>query len=111
LELSNHGLFSPRKCNEILDACKNVNATIAREYLGREDGRLFYEKPPDPDGPWEPYPGLSLEKAEEIIQFIFKKQPDLAVRLYDALTGTISDEPYLKEAKDILLPPLRNLIP
>jgi len=106
----NHGLFSPGKCREILTACENVNTKIAREYLGREDGRLFYEQPPDPDEPWEPYPGLSQEKAEEIVSFLFDKTPQLTVRLYHALTKAVSDEPYLQKAKEILLPPLSNVI-
>lgn len=111
LAFRNYGLFSPRKCREILAACENVNTKIAREYLGREDGRLFYEQPPDPDEAWEPYPGLSVEKAEEIVHFLFEKQPDLAVRLYHALTEAVSDEPYLQKAKEILLPPLSNVTP
>ena len=111
LAFRNHGLFSPCKRWEILAACENVNNTIAREYLGRENGRLFYVQPPNPDELWEPYPGLSLEKAEEIIRFIFKKQPDMAVRLYHALKEAVSDEPYLQNAKEILLTPLSKVIP
>lgn len=110
LAFRNHGLFSPRKCREILAACENVNIKIAREYLGREDGRLFYEQPPDPDEPWEPYPGLSKEKAEEIVNFLFDKTPQLTVRLYHALTEAVSEEPYLQKAKEILIPPLTKVI-
>lgn len=111
LAFRNHGLFSPRKCREILAACENVNTKIAREYLGREDGRLFYEQLPDQDEPWKPYPGLSQEKAEEIVNFLFDKTLQLTVRLYHALTEAVSDEPYLQKAKEILLPPLSNVIP
>jgi hypothetical protein len=106
-----HDLFPPSKCLEILTDCEKVNSKIAREYLNREDGRLFFEPLPDPDEPWVPYPGLSKENAEEIVDFLFDKNPKLTVRLYHSLTEAKPDGPYLQDAKEILLPPLSKLIP
>jgi hypothetical protein len=106
-----HNLFPPSKCLEILNDCEKVNTKIAREYLGREDGRLFFDPLPDEDKAWEPYPGLSEETAEEIVNFLFDKNAQLTVRLYKALTEAKSDEPYLQEAKEILIPPLSKLSP
>ena len=34
---------------QILRRCDEINAEIARTYLGRSDGKLFYDKEPDPD--------------------------------------------------------------
>jgi len=43
---SDHSALSTAQRLEILDASQEINATIARSYLGREDGKLFFE--PDP---------------------------------------------------------------
>jgi hypothetical protein len=104
-------LFSPSKCLKILTDCEKVNSKIAREYLGREDGRLFFDPLPDPDEPWEPYTELSEETAEEIVNFLFDKNAQLAVRLYKSLAEAKSNEPYLQEAKEILIPPLSKITP
>lgn len=110
IALHEHELFSPRKRREILDACENVNSKIAREYLGREDGRLFYEQPPDPDEPWEPYPGLSKEITEKIVKFLFDKNAQLTIKLYKILSEADSEEPNLQKAKEIILPLLAECI-
>ena len=55
-------MLSPRQRISILETYDEMNTTIAREYLGRKDGKLFYEPWPDPDEPWEPYEGLTVEK-------------------------------------------------
>ncbi len=104
------GLFAPQKCCEVLAKCEEVNRTIAREYLGREDGRLFYDEPPAADESWEPYPGLSEEKAEDIIRFIFENNPQLAQRLYRAFAEAEGSDPYLLEAKRVLLPSLQKVL-
>jgi hypothetical protein len=55
-------LFSPAQRLEILKANTEGMSHIARKYLGREDGRLFYEPWPSTDDAWQPYGGLTLEK-------------------------------------------------
>jgi hypothetical protein len=45
---------------------------IAREYLGREDGRMFYEPPPDKSD-FRPYPGLTPEKIAQINGYLHYK--------------------------------------
>lgn len=40
---------------------------IAREYLGRTDGRLFYEPIPDPDMPWQK---VKPPRPEEIVESV-----------------------------------------
>ncbi len=51
----NYPVFSPRQRLKIIREYANENAAIAREYLGREDGKLFYEPLPDLDEDWQSY--------------------------------------------------------
>jgi hypothetical protein len=55
-------LLSPQQRRDIIAFFEESNAKVAREYLGRSDGRLFYAPLPDLQEPWEPYEGLTLEK-------------------------------------------------
>ena len=65
-------LLSPQQRREIIAKYEESNTKVAREYLGREDGRLFYAPLPDPDEPWEPYEGLTVEKVVPILtQMVF----------------------------------------
>lgn len=61
IDRKKYSLFSPKWRRETLQHFEENNARIAREFLNRADGRLFYEPLPDQDGVWEPYPGLSQE--------------------------------------------------
>ncbi|MFA5268683.1 MAG: sulfotransferase domain-containing protein [Methanoregula sp.] len=54
--------LAPKIRIEILNHYEPSNQQFAREYLGREDGRLFYAPWPDPSEPWEPYQGLTPEE-------------------------------------------------
>jgi len=59
-------LLSPQQRREIIAHYADSNAKVAREYLGREDGRLFYAPLPNLDEPWEPNKGLTVEKVVPI---------------------------------------------
>lgn len=61
-----YSLLSPEQRIEILNKYEPMNINIAKEYLGRENGKLFYEPWPDPNEPWEPYEGLTVEKVVPI---------------------------------------------
>lgn len=54
-------LLSPQQRHDIAERFSESNEKVAREYLGRKDGRLFYAPLPDLDEPWEPYNGLTVE--------------------------------------------------
>lgn len=56
------GLFTNTERRRFLNFHEEGNAFLAREYLGREDEKLFYDEIEE----YEPYPGLSLERAKEI---------------------------------------------
>jgi len=67
------GFMSPAERLEYLKRHKEINQTIAREYLNRENGRLFHDLWPESDDAWEPYRGLSLEEYVKIntqIQYV-----------------------------------------
>jgi len=58
--------LSPAARRELLLAHEEGNAAVARDSLGRDDGRLFAEPwPADADG-WEPYPGFTPDRATAI---------------------------------------------
>ena len=67
-------VLSAKRAKEILDYCEEDNSKIAREYLGREDGILFYDKRREEK---DDYPGLSLQAALDISReliFILKNK-------------------------------------
>ena len=59
-------LLPPKARHAILDYYEESNRNVAREYLGRADGRLFYD-PRRPAGPHEPYPGLTVAELAPIV--------------------------------------------
>ena len=59
---------------EILELCEEFNAKVAREFLGRNDGILFREPWPAPDGPWPSNEGLTTEKLVPILMQILLHQ-------------------------------------
>lgn len=68
-------MLSPQlRCELIAENASDYRA-IARRYLGRPDGRLFYDAEPDPDAPWVPPPSLSAEELlQETIQALETRQ-------------------------------------
>ncbi|MHC4266332.1 MAG: hypothetical protein ACYSUK_10425 [Planctomycetota bacterium] len=58
--------LSPAKRLEILKKYEKNNQSIAHEFLGREDGKLFYDPLPSNSGPYT-QPQLTLEKVTPIL--------------------------------------------
>jgi hypothetical protein len=56
---SRQSILSPLRRLQLIEENAADYAYIAKEYLGREDGRLFYDPLPDPDEPWEPLKPLA----------------------------------------------------
>ena len=84
---------------------------IASEFLGRKDGRLFYDPLPDPNELWQPYPGLRPEKAEVISQFLYKRHPNMIKSVYQRLSSAeYEKKEYITEARDTLIPPLERVL-
>ncbi|MBT3199914.1 MAG: hypothetical protein HN350_08350 [Phycisphaerales bacterium] len=86
-------LLSPDQKRELCLQFEESNAEVARGYLGREDGRLFYESLPALDTPWEVYSGLRREKMGEIIVFWKNERPELIELLDKVLKSIPNDAP------------------
>jgi hypothetical protein len=52
---------------KIIQENKAEMREIARNYMGREDGTIFFEPMPSEDEDWRPYEGLTLEKFVPIV--------------------------------------------
>jgi hypothetical protein len=65
-----YSFLSPTERIAILNRYEESNQAIARDYLGREDGVLYYESWPSQDDPWEPYQGLNIERLVPILSRI-----------------------------------------
>lgn len=87
---------------QVLDAVAESNARIAREYLGREDGRLFLEAQPDSTNVSESVE-LCPERAADIAAHIRECDPEVA----ESLVKLIRDSrdatgPYHRQAVQLL---------
>lgn len=97
-----YSLLSPAQHRAICLAHEDQNSVIAREYMNRPDGRLFYENLPDISEPWQPYPGLSAEAVNEIADHIARRSPALAHRIAEAVTKAKSSKDRDAAAAQIL---------
>jgi hypothetical protein len=86
-------LLSPSQCLEMIQQYAESNEKIAREYLGRKDGRLFCDPLPDPNEPWKPYPGLlSKDDIKQISRLITEGDPEYATQLGRAIQINLKSE-------------------
>lgn len=68
-EQNSGALISPQLQLQLIEENTPDYEYIAREYLGREDGRLFYDPLPDQDTPWKaPKHPTFIEVIEQTIQ-------------------------------------------
>jgi hypothetical protein len=65
-----YSLISPRKRLEILNQYEPMNRYIARNFLMREDGRLFYEPWPSAEDHWNQSAGLTVEKMVPVFSYL-----------------------------------------
>ena len=81
---SSQSVLSPEQRLEIIDATRDSNEYIARQFLSRPDGRLFEEEEPQLDQAWD---GLDLdgEAAAQMTEYLRAREP----RLVDYLGGQI----------------------
>ncbi len=82
-----YGILSPKDRIALLERYELSNQLLAKEYLNREDGHLFYESWPSPDDNWEPYNGLNIETLTpiltKIIYSLYEKQNELDTQYRD----------------------------
>lgn len=62
-----YDLISSVERLELIKNNRPFESEIARVFMNREDGRVFYDPLPDPDDPQVTYPGLTMEIAMPII--------------------------------------------
>ncbi|WP_097012851.1 hypothetical protein [Pseudodesulfovibrio profundus] len=55
-------IFPPEMRKKVVEDCEELYQFIARDYMGRKDGRIFLDPLPSPDDAWEAYDGPPLEK-------------------------------------------------
>jgi len=70
---ADHNLISPATRLAIMKDCMSGNEKIAREFLGRTDGQLFYEVLPDTNADWQPYSGVPPDDVAKILAAMFRK--------------------------------------
>ncbi len=80
-----YSFLSPAERIFILKKYEATNKCIAREYLNRPDGVLFYEACPSQDEQWEPYQGLTVEKIVPIFTQVLYNMD----RKYNKASGNI----------------------
>lgn len=70
-------LLSPARRLQLIEQNAADYEYIAREYLGRPDGRLFYDPLPDPHEPWEPIKPLApWQIVEETVKALAENPQD-----------------------------------
>jgi len=60
-------LLPPVQRLGIIQKNRPFEEEIAKKFMGRKDGRIFYDPLPDSSEPWQPYEGLTLEKTIPIM--------------------------------------------
>ncbi len=76
-----YSLISPGKQIEILENYESSNQIIAKDYLNRENGVLFFEKYPDTRRPWEPFEPINLKQFIPLVMEILTNQEKRLLRL------------------------------
>lgn len=71
LETKYKYFLSPHERYEILNKLRDDHEKVAKEYMTTQDANIFLSYP-DIHEPWEKYPGLTKQKAEEISAFIYQ---------------------------------------
>jgi hypothetical protein len=99
-----YSLMSPVDRRKLIEYFNEANAVIARDYLGRPDGRLFYEPLPDTNEPWKPYPGLSVNQVRQIASYLAREDYRLSKQIGLAITQVFdTQDKYIQKAVSTLV--------
>jgi hypothetical protein len=103
-------LLSPAERLAMIERYADLNATIARTYLGRKDGRLFHDPLPNASDEWRPYPGLSRERAETITASLRQKNATLVDELRSRLRTPVQHFGMAaRQAMQVLIPAVEEV--
>jgi len=62
-----YALLSPEQRSALYQQNLPFETEIGKKFMGRESGVIFHDPEPDPAEDWQPYEGLTLEKAIPIL--------------------------------------------
>jgi hypothetical protein len=95
--LSSQALLSPSVRNDIIDHSSATNQLIARDYLGRKNGILFYDPLPDSGDRWASG-NLTGDDVKKINQHIARVSPELLPVLTEAIGKGLSSTDLLRSS-------------
>ncbi|MCC4288864.1 class I SAM-dependent methyltransferase [Vreelandella aquamarina] len=96
-------LISPQQAKKLLAQYEPGNQAIAKEFLGREDGKLFYEEVTE-DPNWKPFPGLTKEVAQTILQKMAELDKQALEQLYQLIMATSERKQEFVQSANFLMP-------
>jgi len=103
--LKTYPVFSPQKRLQLYDDYSQTYETIARRYLKRKNGRLFYDDSPDLSKEWHSYDELKQGDAQITNEFLGSHYPDqLAIIVKGILHAQFCQERESRLAAYKLLP-------
>lgn len=106
---STQSLLPAAARSHILACCSESNEAVARAYMHRSDGRLFYEAPPDESDDLAPAAGAG-EQALAITRYIQERDPALVRLLSGSVESVLaSDKRLHREAVNYFVPCLLAL--
>ena len=93
-------LFSPDTRLALLERHASLNATLAREFLERPDGRLFQDTSLDPNAPWAPLTPLAPSDQWDIFERLSPEGQAILTTLYRPARLANRGEPLLPHLPD-----------
>lgn len=96
-------LISPKVAKKLLAQYEPGNQAIAKEFLGREDGKLFYEEVSE-DPKWKPFPGLTKEVAQTILKKMAELDKQALEQLYQSIMATSERKQEFVQSANFLTP-------
>lgn len=102
-------LISPEQAKKLLAQYTSGNQAIAKEYLGREDERLFYEEVNE-DPNWKPFPGLTEEVAQKILAKMAELDREALEKLYQHIVSKVDKNIEFIHAANFLMPLLIKVL-
>ncbi|MGP7735212.1 class I SAM-dependent methyltransferase [Oceanimonas smirnovii] len=102
-------IISPEDAKELLEKYEEGNQKIAKEFLGREDGKLFYEDIAE-DPNWKPFPGLTQSIAQKILQKMVELDKSALERLYQLTMKSPQKNKEFVQSANFLMPLLIRVL-
>ncbi len=93
-------ILPPEQRLLILERHRELNAAVARDFLGRPDGALFAEPPPDPAGPWEPLLPLAPDAQRTVFEALSPENRDCLTFLWRPARLAMPGDPILPPLPD-----------